>query len=91
MLSINRVERFVTLLVYSAEVGVTPNDSKSWNVTAPAGAKVQVLVEDSDANEAWTGVVSNATTASELRFLKDLCVDYYWRQRRCVVRRPCCC
>lgn len=41
-----------------AEVGVTPNNFKTWNVTAPAGAKVQVLVEDSDANEAWTGIIT---------------------------------
>lgn len=41
-----------------AEVGVTPNNFKKWNVTIPAGSKVQILVEDSEAAEAWTGIIT---------------------------------
>ncbi|KIJ52579.1 hypothetical protein M422DRAFT_156784 [Sphaerobolus stellatus SS14] len=41
-----------------AEVGTTPNTSQNWNVTIPAGSQVQLLVEDSDSNEAWTGTIT---------------------------------
>lgn len=36
----------------------TTKNSISWNVTLPAGAKVDLMVEDADANEAWTATIT---------------------------------